>query len=171
MAKSPRIAVVGAGLAGSLLALALARRGESPLLLDGGGGSGSAHRGDGLQLRRRGGLGPAAPLEPAGAPAWGAGLAAEPPGAPRPTLAPWTGCPFRPWPCSATPLPFGRVDPRALGAALPRALAAAGVERCTPSRWRGPGGRWRAWWLETEAGRRQRAGLPEPGGGIGRHPR
>jgi choline dehydrogenase-like flavoprotein len=136
MAKPPRIAVVGAGLAGSLLALALARRGESPLLLDGGGGSGSVTGATAFSYGGVAGWGPAAPLEPAGAPAWGSGLAAQPPGA---HGQPW---PLGRLPVSALallsyPLPFGRVDPRALGAALPR--------RWRRREWSDAPMRWRAW--------------------------
>ena len=130
MARPPRIAVVGAGLAGSLLALALARRGEHPLLIDRGACMGSINNATLLSYGGVAGWGPSRHWRRLqhlhGDLGW------------RPSRL---VCHSQPWPLGSlpvsvlallsSPLPFGRVDPQALVAALPSALAEAGVKCCT----------------------------------------
>lgn len=118
----PELVVVGSGLAGSLLALALARRGLAVRLIgpDRPGATGLSYGSLG-----RSDLGPWHALErchgPLGSRACGLsihGLPWLPPGLP-PSLQARL----------SPPLPFARVDGAALAAALPGALAQCGVVR------------------------------------------
>jgi glycine/D-amino acid oxidase-like deaminating enzyme len=160
------VVIVGAGLAGSLLALALARRGLSPTLV------GPALVGPASGGSAPGGPGPMGPSSGAGPGASGSGepdpLASGRPGGPMaatalsygsllgraaarswqqlerqhgplgwrpaPLLlhgwpAPWGQLPVPMQALATAALAFSRVDTVALAAALPAALAAAGVER------------------------------------------
>ncbi|WP_216900231.1 FAD-dependent oxidoreductase [Synechococcus sp. CCY 9618] len=124
-ARQVRVAVVGGGLAGSLLALELAERGLAVVLIDAGS--------DGATALSYGGV-----AWWAGAPGPLGGLIRRAPAAwhrleARHGPLGWRGCGLRlhggGW---ATPLlrpPFAQVDSTVLMAALPGALAAAGVAR------------------------------------------
>jgi glycine/D-amino acid oxidase-like deaminating enzyme len=111
------VVVVGAGLAGGLLALALARQGRSVTLVAAAAGSGTPP----ATALSYGGV-----LGRTGARQWRRLQASHGP-------LGWRRCGLRryggPWPWQALPMPFSRVDAPALLAALPSAWAAAGVRR------------------------------------------
>jgi glycine/D-amino acid oxidase-like deaminating enzyme len=121
--EGARVAVVGAGLAGSLLALALARRGVAAALV--GPASPAASELSYGGMAGRSGARQWRELE-----RWHGPLGWRPS---RLLLHGWPG-PLHRLPPSlqalaTAALPFSRVDVVALAAALPAALAAAGVER------------------------------------------
>jgi glycine/D-amino acid oxidase-like deaminating enzyme len=120
-----RLTIVGGGLAGSLLALELVQRGVSVTLIDAGEATATALSYGGVAWWA-GAPGPLGPLLRQAPDRWRRLQA-------RHGLLGWRGCGLRlhggGW---TTPLlrpPFAQVDSTVLMAALPRVLAAAGVQR------------------------------------------
>lgn len=123
MAAEAPVVVIGAGLAGSLLALALARRGVPAILLGPAEPAATA-----LSYGAMPGRGPAQAwrdLERWHGPLGWRRSRLLLHGWPQPLAALPAGCQA----LATAAVPLSRVDPRALAAALPAALAAAGVHR------------------------------------------
>ena len=130
----PPVAVIGAGLAGSLAALALAHRGFAVVLL---APSAAAEEQEPAELGTATALSYGSLVGPASWQAWRDLEAVHGPLGLRPATLLRHGHPLldrlpsglQAWPSRL--LGFGRVDPAALLAALPAVLAAAGVRRQT----------------------------------------